>query len=270
MKGDLHIHTDISDGSYTTEEIIKMAKEKNLTHIAITNHDTVKGLNQAINLGKKYNVKVIPGIEISAYDFENNRKVHILGYNFDLKGTHITKLCDPTLKARDENSRWQIKTLMENGFDIDLKSVEEKSKNSTAIYKQHIMHVLIEKDYTSEIYSDLYRRIFKNNGICAKDIKYVDACDAVKAIKKDGGFAVLAHPGQLNSYDIIPQLVESGLDGLEINHHDHTDEDKNKIMKYAEEYKLFLTGGTDFHGKYGTIKMELGNITAPEEVLKIL
>ena len=269
MKGDLHIHTDISDGSYNIEEILKMAKQNQLTHVAITNHDTVKGLFNAVKLGEKYNIKVIPGIEISAYDFENNRKVHILGYDFNLTGDNITKLCAPTLKERDENSRWQVKTLIENGFDIDIKAVEEKSKNSTAIYKQHIMNVLIEKDYTNEIYSDLYRRVFKNNGICAKDIKYVDAVDVVQAIKKDGGYAVLAHPGQLNSYDMIPKLVEYGLDGIEVNHHDHTDEDKKKIIKYADEYKLFLTGGTDFHGKYGSTDIKLGDITSPESVLKL-
>ena len=76
IKADLHIHTDISDGSLSTEEVIKNAKEKGLTHIAITNHDTVKGLKEAVELGKKYNIVVIPGVEISAYDYKRNRKVH--------------------------------------------------------------------------------------------------------------------------------------------------------------------------------------------------
>lgn len=269
MKGDLHIHTDISDGSYNIEDILNMAKKNELTHIAITNHDTVKGLDEAIKLGEKQNIKVIPGIEISAYDFKNNRKVHILGYNFNLEGNNITKLCEPILKARDENSRWQIQKLIENGFDINVKAVEEKSLNSTAIYKQHIMQVLVDKDYTSEIYSELYKRVFKNNGICARDIKYVNAVDAVKAIKNDGGLAVLAHPGQLNSYDMIPELVDNGLDGIEINHHDHTAKDIEITNEYAEKYNLFLTGGTDFHGRYGNIPIAIGDITCPEDVLTI-
>ena len=270
MKGDLHVHTNISDGSYSIEEILSMAKKNELTHVGITNHDTVKGLKDAVKLGQEQNINIIPGIEISAYDFKNNRKVHILGYNFDLNGKNITKLCEPTLKARDENSRWQIEKLIQNGFDIDIKSVEEKSMNSTAIYKQHIMQVLVDKDYTSEIYSELYKRVFKNNGICARDIKYVDAVDAVKAIKADGGVAVLAHPGQLDSYEMIPDLVKNGLNGIELNHHDHTAEDVKKVTEYGKKYNLFFTGGTDFHGKYGNIPIKLGDIICPEETLKIL
>ncbi len=270
MKGDLHIHTNISDGSYSTQKVLEMAKKNELTHIGITNHDTVKGLSEAIEMGKKLGIKVIPGIEISAYDFKNNRKVHILGYNFDLHGTNITKLCNPTLEARDENSKWQMKTLIENGYDIDIKSVEEKSKVSGVLYKQHIMQALVEKDYTTKIYSDLYRRLFKNNGICARDIDYVDAKDAVRAIKDDGGLAVLAHPGQLNSYDLIPELVSNGLDGIEVNHISHSDKDVNKINEFSQIYGLFLTGGTDFHGIYGEEDIEIGQILSPSETLKLL
>ena len=76
IKADLHIHSTMSDGSCSIEEVIQLAKEKGLTHIAITNHDTVKGLKEAIELGKKYGVEVIPGVEISAYDYKRNRKVH--------------------------------------------------------------------------------------------------------------------------------------------------------------------------------------------------
>ena len=144
MKGDLHIHTNISDGSYSAKEVLEMAKKNELTHIGITNHDTVKGLSEAVEMGKEFGIKVIPGIEISAYDFKNNRKVHILGYNFELKGANISKLCNPTLEARNENSMWQMRTLIENGYDIDVKSVQEKSKVGGVLYKQHIMQAYIQ------------------------------------------------------------------------------------------------------------------------------
>ena len=203
MKGDLHVHTSISDSSFTTEETLKMAKENNVTHIGIVNHDTVRGLKDAIKMGEKLGIRVIPGIEISAYDYKNNRKVHMLGYNL--------------LKRRNENSKWQIRKIIEAGYDLDIKFIREKSEDSNIIYKQHIMQALIEKNYTDKIYSDLYQKLFKNNGICAKDIEYIDVFEALKAIKKDNGVAVLAHPGQLNSYEIIPELVKEGLDGIELN-----------------------------------------------------
>lgn len=270
MKGDLHVHTSISDSSFNTEETLKMAKENNVTHIGIVNHDTVRGLKDAIKMGEKLGIKVIPGIEISAYDYKNNRKVHLLGYNFDLEGKNIKEICSPLLERRDENSKWQIRRIMEEGYDLDIRVIKEKSKDSGIIYKQHIMQALIEKHYTDKIYSDLYKRLFKNNGICARDIEYIDVFVALKAIKNDNGIAVLAHPGQLNSYEIIPELVECGLDGIEVNHHAHTEEDKEKVKKYAEKYGLFLTGGTDFHGDYGSIELKIGDIECPKETLKLL
>ena len=270
MKGDLHVHTSISDSSFTTEETLKMAKENNVTHIGIVNHDTVRGLKDAIKMGEKLGIRLIPGIEISAYDYKNNRKVHMLGYNFDLEGKHIKEICTPLLKRRNENSKWQIRKIIEAGYDLDIKFIREKSEDSNIIYKQHIMQALIEKNYTDKIYSDLYQKLFKNNGICAKDIEYIDVFEALKAIKKDNGVAVLAHPGQLNSYEIIPELVKEGLDGIELNHHAHKEEDRIKIKKYAEEFGLFLTGGTDFHGDYGSVELKIGDIECPKETLKLL
>ena len=267
MKGDLHVHTNISDSSYGIEETLNMAKKNGVTHLGIVNHDTVKGLQEAIDMGNFYNIKVIHGIEISAYDFENNRKVHILGYNFDLKGKNIKSICDPLLVRRDENSKWQIKKLIEQGYYLDIQSIKEKARKSGVIYKQHIMEELIEKHYTDKIYSDLYRRLFKNNGICARDIEYIDVFKAVDAIKKDGGKVVLAHPGQLDSYGIIDKLVKKGLDGIEINHHDHTEEDRIKIKKIANKFNLILTGGTDYHGEYGSLPIEIGDIESPREYL---
>ncbi|MTI65827.1 MAG: PHP domain-containing protein [Firmicutes bacterium] len=267
MKADLHVHTDISDSSYDLLKTLKLAKKNNLTHIGIVNHDTIKGLKKAIELGKKQGIKVIPGIEISAFNFKDNKKVHILGFNFDLKGENIKKLCDPLLKRRHENSLLQIDKLTLNGYKIDIKNIFNNAKNSSIVYKQHIMAELINKGYTDEIYSDLYKKLFKNSGICERDIEYVDVFDAVKAIKKDNGIAVLAHPGQLDSYDLIPELVNIGLDGLEIYHEDHKKEDIEKIKDLSEKYNLILTGGSDFHGEYGS-DINIGDILSPKEYIQ--
>jgi len=268
MKADFHIHTNISDGYNKIEEIVKMAKENGLTHIAITNHDTVEGLKQAISLGELQGLKVIPGIEISAYNFKKKKKVHILGFNFDLNGKNIKKLCNPILEKRNINSLLQIIKLISNSYDISIKNILRRAKNSEVIYKQHIMAELIDKGYTDKIYSDLYNKIFKNQGICDMNITYVDAVDAVKAIKLDGGLAILAHPGQLDSYEIIDKLVSVGLDGLELNHESHTNKDIEKIKKYSSIYDFVFTGGSDFHGKYGS-DIKLGEITSPEKAIFI-
>ncbi len=268
MRADFHVHTDISDGSLGLRETIQVAKENGVTHMAITNHDTVKGLKEAVKEGDRKGIIIIPGIEISAYDFVNKKKVHILGYNFELEGKNIRKLCDPILERRNENSIRQIDILKINGYKINTQNILRKSVNSEVIYKQHIMAELIEKGYTDEIYSDLYKKLFKKGGICSGDIEYVDVFEAVKAIKADNGIAVLAHPGQLDSYGIIDELVAQGLDGIELNHMDHTEEDVTKIKEYSDKYGLILTGGSDFHGEYGS-SIKIGEIMAPNEYIRI-
>lgn len=251
MKADLHIHTNISDGSDSIDEVVQLAKIHGIKYLAITNHDTVDGLEEAIEKGRKEGIDILPGVEISAYDYKRNRKVHILGYNFDLKGQNIKSLCEPILERRTTNSLEQIEVLRENNYNISVKEVEEKAKGSSCIYKQHIMAVLIDKGYTTEIYSDLYYKLFKNKGICESQIEYVDAFEALEAIQKDGGKTVLAHPGQLDSYEIMKELWDKGLDGIELYHGSHRAEDHVKILEFATSHALILTGGSDYHGSYG-------------------
>lgn len=264
MKADLHVHTDISDGSCDLKNTISFAKTSGITHLAITNHDTIKGINEAIAEGEKEGITIIPGIEISACDKKSGKKVHILGYFFDLIGPNIKKVCDPILERRKVNSQWQVDCLIREGFNIDIEELHQRSKNSGVIYKQHIMAELIHENYMDEKYKSLYKEIFKGDGICAKDIEYADMIEAVKAIKADNGLAVLAHPGQLDSYNLIESLVDAGLDGIELNHESHSKEDHLRIIEYSNKYKLILTGGSDFHGLYGT-PINIGDVECPSK-----
>lgn len=128
-----------------------------------------------------------------------------------------------------------------------MEEVAKKAKASTAFYKQHIFDVLIEKGYTR----DELKPLFKKGGLCDRVITYVDGRDAVKAIKADGGIAVIAHPGQSKSYDMIPDLVEVGLDGIEKYHPDHQALDYQRIDELVNRYQLIITTGSDFHSTYG-------------------
>lgn len=247
MRIDLHVHTNISDSSLGTEETLLMAKELGLTHIALTNHDTVKGLESAIEYGKRIGITVIPGIEISAYDSKRQLKTHILGYYFDLKAPHIQALVQKTNERRDENTKWQLKQLIKAGYDLTYEEVAQKAVHSTAFYKQHLFDVLTSKGYFKE---DL-KPLFKQGGICDRTITYVEAVDAVKAIKADGGIAVMAHPGQSKAYGLVPELVEAGLDGIEKYHPDHNEQDYKIIDQLIQRYHLIATTGSDFHSTYG-------------------
>ena len=258
MKADMHIHSTVSDGSYTIEEIIQMAKKRGLDGIAITDHDT---LSHSSQIPQENDLKVIAGIEISAFDYEKNFRVHILGYNIKDK-EQLEKAVHPTLEARHANSLRQIEILNQHGYEIDVDKLQKA--DNRYIYKQHIMDYLVKNKKVDTLFGDFYYRTFKNNGICHFDITYMNPLDAIRAVKDAGGMAVLAHSGQQQNFELIPEFVKAGLDGLELNHHSHSDADRAIIREYAGKYDLFLTGGSDCHGRYEANSPEVGDYLAEE------
>jgi phosphoribosyl 1,2-cyclic phosphate 1,2-diphosphodiesterase len=253
MKLDLHQHSTFSDGADSLEELFEMAKKHGLTHLSIVDHDTTRHVKPAKQLSEKYGIAFIPGIEISAYDFNRNRKVHILGYDFQDETPHIDALCKPLLDLRHQHSLWQLRRIQEAGFNLNLEDVLKFVSDGEILYKQHIMNALIDASYNSVEYKTLYRSLFKGAGVAAGDITYVDAFKAVEAIHADGGYAVVAHPGQLDSFEIIEELVPYGLSGVEKIHPDHSLEHVNRIVNIANQHDLFTTGGSDYHGRYGAV-----------------
>lgn len=251
MIADLHVHSHYSDGSDSVQEVLLQAKQNNVSVISFVDHDTIASLSEAMRLGQKYGIKIIPGIEISAYDFTRKRKVHLLGYGYQPDAPHIQALCTPLLEKRHNHSLWQIEQIRQLGITIDKQEVIENAKPGGIVYKQHIMNYLTNDSYQSTNYQKLYRALFKGKGVAAKDIEYVDVFHAMEAIHRDEGKAILAHPGQLNSYSLLPELIEAGLDGIERNHFDHTPEDHQRIDEICKENNLFITGGSDFHGING-------------------
>ncbi len=171
-----------------------MAKQNGLTHMSIVDHDTTRHVKPAKLLAEKYGITFISGIEISAYDFKRNRKVHILGYDFQDETPHIDALCKPLLDRRHQHSLWQLERIQQAGFNINLDSVMSYVSDGEVLYKQHIMNALIDATYNSVEYRTLYRNLFKGAGVAAGDIPYIDAFKAVEAIRADGGYAVAGTP----------------------------------------------------------------------------
>lgn len=262
---DLHTHTRISDGYSTGQELILQANKLGIKYLSITNHDTTLGLKDAVEFGKKHNVEIIPGIEISAYDFKNDKKVHVLGYYIDYEKDDLNQFCSIIIKKRHQNCIKMIETLQKASYKITLEEIMEIAKHSTGIFKQHIMHGLINKGYCASICCDLYNYLFssgkkdKTKGIAYIKPTYVDAKEAVHAIIESNGIPVLAHPALNDNYDAIPELVDAGLTGLELKHSRQTAEDEKKILEYTNKYNLMTTGGSDYHGFYGESCEILGN-----------
>ena len=258
MKADLHIHSNVSDGSDSIEQIIVTAQNKRLDAIAITDHDTMSHITQ---IPADTDIKVVAGVEISSVHRKTNTRAHMLGYNIQ-KPEIITALTRPLLEARNRNSEKQAKILMQIGFHIDMDKLARA--DGKYLYKQHIMDWLVTTGQAPDMFGDFYQKTFKEGGICAFDIEYIDVFEAVKTIKEAGGIAVLAHPGQQQNFWLIPELVEIGLDGLELNNHTHTEIDRDTIRDYAKQYRLFLTGGSDYHGKYEPQPFGIGDFLSEE------
>lgn len=237
------------------------------------------------------------------------RRVHILGYGFRLPATHIDDLCRPLLERRHANTLRQIQVLAGAGYPVTEDAVrlvamggrpaaspapaqgpgsgplgallptEELpaydpaaplgSAANPVLYKQHIMRILIDEGLADGFYGDTYTRLFKGSGPAAGDIEYVSMADAVQAILADGGLPVLAHPGQLDSYDLIDELVRSGLAGIELYHEDHCAADHRRVQAATAAYGLFTTGGSDDHGSLGSVHV-MGEIAAPAGVAERL
>lgn len=250
MKADLHVHSCYSDGTFLPNELLTVAIKNKISDIAIVDHDTFAGTDELRALFAQSPVNYIEGIEISAYDFKRNRKVHILGYGIKFP-EYVEKICAPLLERRTANTLKQVKKIQSVGYEIEVEEVMKKAQNSTAVYKQHVMDTLIDKGYETAIYGPIYYQLFKNNGVAEMDIEYVDVFKAIEAVKVGGGLAVVAHPGQLDSYDLIEELVSFGLDGIEKYHPDHNLKDQRRVQQLLEKYNLKCFGGSDFHGEYG-------------------
>lgn len=256
MKCDLHIHSVFSDGSDTIEQIISIAKKNGLDAIAITDHDTVSHMEEN-HIDK--DIQVIKGVEISSVHRSSNIRAHILGYNIR-KPEIIAELTQPLLETRNRISEKQAELLVEKGFRIDFDKLPRA--DNKYLYKQHIMYYLVATGQASEMFGEFFQKIFSQAGI--SETEYIDVTEAVKAIKEAGGQAVLAHPGQHDNVELIPELVRYGLDGVEINHYSNSPKDKEMIRNYADQYGLFLTGGSDYHGRYEAQPFEIGSFLSEE------
>lgn len=270
MKADLHNHSLLSDGILSVEDIIFYSKKVGLNCISITDHDTLAGVIPAYTLGEKIGVSVIPGVEISTTDYENNRSVHMLCYfpkdMFKLQG-FLNKIL-----INRENAKRQMAEMLMKEYPITMKHIEKYSSKSQSMYETHIMQPMADLGYTNIIIGDFYKSLLSKKGKYYVQIKYPSVYEALDMIKEVGGIAVMAHPGQFNSIELLDNLAKKGLiQGAEYNHPRNSSEVKKQIKAIAEKYNLIMTGGTDFHGHYSNSPHPFGSFTCPEgEVEKLI
>lgn len=267
MAADLHCHTKLSDGSVGIEDLIVIAHKSGIDTIAITDHDCIAGTVRGQVIGKRYGVTVLPGVELSSFDNEAGKSVHIISYLAD-SPDRLEAICRQTSVARKRAGQIMMLKVAAR-FPITSEFIISHASGSTNLYKQHIMHALMDAGYTDELFGELHHTLFSTdseNNILAPT-KYPDVKTAIDEIHGAGGIAVLAHPGKFDNFDEIDKYVEMGLDGIEVWSPFNTEEQTEMLTELCKKKKLLLTGGSNFHGTYGEKTVTLGSYSTPQEHL---
>lgn len=268
---DLHTHSLKSDGSMTPAEVVQEAKRAGLTAIALSDHDTIDGIREAVAEGEKIGVEVIPAIEFSVL---SETETHILGYFIDIENPRLLRILKEVVDLRIERNHVTTKRLNELGFDITLEEVRALAPNNF-VGRAHFARVLMDKGYTQSVKEgfDKYMSVGKY-AYCEK--QRLSAQEAVELITECGGLSFLAHPHLTKLSDerlkeFLLELKGYGLCGLEGCYTDYTPEMQEKYQNLAEEMGLMISGGTDFHAKmkpHISIGTGLGNMKIPYSVLE--
>lgn len=244
-KADLHIHTTASDGHSTPEEIVKSARKHKLEIIAITDHDTIRGYQQAREVAREFDdIQLLPGVEITS-DF-NGSECHLLAYCFDPKHPSIKKMLARHYRSRLERGKWIIEQLSKEGLDLDIEEVKAEA-NGGNIGRPHIASVLVDKGYVAS-FKEAFIRYLSDQSLGDIYNEYHSHHEVIQIVREAGGAVVVAHPGNLYTDEELEKLVEAGVDGIEFLHPSHDYQTQKHIEEFAEQHNLLTTGGSDFHG----------------------
>ena len=243
-RADLHTHTTYSDGALSPYDLIKKAKSVGLTTISITDHDTINGLDEAIEIGKEFDVEVIPGVELSANLKE--MEVHILGYFFDYRSRTLLDTLSIFREERLKRAERIVHKL--NGMNIPLR-MESVLANSSggSVGRPHIATALVNEGH-AESYKQAFSKYIGDGRPAFEKKAEFSPAETVRLIAEAGGLSFLAHPGRWMEDALLLQLIKTGLDGIEVIHPSHSPERVDYYRGIVNEYCLLECGGSDFHG----------------------
>lgn len=268
---DLHVHSTYSDGTLTPEELVILAKKQGLSAMALTDHDTIVGVEEAIIAGEKYNLEIVPGIELSsAY---GSKEIHILGLYVDYKDETFNAALENLRKTRNERNLKIITKFKEIGIEISFDEMKQLYGNAV-ITRAHFADYLLAKGYIKSR-SEAFDRYIGENGPCFMPREKLTPEQTIRLITQAGGVAILAHPtlyhlGDSEMNKLLNYLCRSGLKGIEAIYSTYTMGEEIQIRKLARENHLIISGGSDYHGAnkpYLNLGTGRGHLSVPYDVL---
>ncbi|GGF87507.1 PHP domain-containing protein [Paenibacillus aceti] len=247
---DLHTHSCVSDGMNTPEENVRLAKEKGLTGLAVTDHDTVAGIASALAEGEKAGIHVIPGVEISTQ--AGGKDIHVLGYYLNYEDFALLERLAGLRATRDARNEQIIRKLQGLGLSITLQEVIDGLGRSLrpdeSLGRPHIADALVRKGYVRDLRDAFDRYLAEGKPGYAAQPR-ISPQQAMEWIREAGGAPVIAHPGLYGDDDLVRTIIEAGQPaGIEVYHSDHGPAEEQRYLAIADEYHLIPTGGSDYHG----------------------
>ena len=247
---DLHIHTTCSDGSFTPAEILKMAESKRIKTLALTDHDTISGIDSVVDQATTMGINLIPGVEIST-KYQHGAQ-HLLGYKIDIQSGLGEKLVEYREMRYNRNLEI-IAKLNELKIDINLAEVIRMAGQPESLGRPHIANFLVAKGIVASV-EEAFLVYLKKGGKAYVSRELPSVESSIKLIHTAGGYAVLAHPFSLHLnekklFKYIKYLKDIGLDGLEIYHSSHNRRQIKLLKKFCLSLNLYGSAGSDFHGR---------------------
>lgn len=246
MYYDLHIHSSASDGTLTPAQVVEQAAQLGLPGIAITDHDTIDGIDPAFSHRLKHDLPIdlIPGIEMNTE--AGDEEIHVLGYFIDHRYPPLLEHLAHIKDARLLRATKMVQRLRDMGFGISLEQVQRLS-GSDLIARPHVAMALMEKGYVFSVKEAFGKYIGKGRPAYVSRYKFTPD-EALSLIRNAGGISVLAHPGLIRNKSVINEMIEKGVEGLEVYYPEHTRDETAFFKTLALQHGLLITGGSDFHG----------------------
>ncbi len=268
---DLHTHSVKSDGSMEPAEVVRLAKENGLAAIALSDHDNIDGVAEAMAEGERIGVEVVPAIELSAVA---KTETHILGYYIDITNKTLLDTLERVRLVRDRRQEETCGKLRELGFDVTMDEARELA-GSTVLCRAHFARLMTNKGYV-ESPKEAFNLYLSNGKPAYSSIQALTDKEAVALIRDAGGLSFVAHLNQTHLTDdelrvFLSGLKAGGLDGVEGYYTEYTDDMHTRYTALAKELDLLVSGGTDFHGAmkpHISIGKGLGNLSIPYSVLE--
>jgi len=263
---DLHLHSSYSDGTMSPDELVSYAHVIGLSAVSITDHDTIRGQEPALEAGRRCGIEVVTGIEFSIE--EEGSSVHILGYCFDHANAALKASLEELSAARVTRAREIVRRLEACGVSIPFEEVLAEA-GVGSVGRPHIARVLYRRGLVSSV-SEAFARYIADGAPCHVPKQVLPRDAVMRLIAEAGGLAVWAHPGwNIRKTELVERLISSGVGGIEAWHPNHSEHLEVEILALARARSLVCTGGSDFHF-VELMQADIGEVTAPYETVSAL